>query len=156
MEESKVKASMVEAKGKTLVASQFKILDIARPLLYWWGSTTYNTNLSTPFLSARPSQPCSDGATPSTISQLRGGFKSLLAEFGRFRPKKCALLFGRTFLWSMVRDASDGRKLKSLGHSGVRPSTAASSSWPSRSSGSTTGSKSGRSGSRFQPSRQLQ
>lgn len=33
-------ASKVEAREKALMASQFKILDIAKPLLYLWVSTT--------------------------------------------------------------------------------------------------------------------
>ena len=33
-------ASKAEAKEKALVASQFKILDIAKPLLYLWGSAS--------------------------------------------------------------------------------------------------------------------
>jgi hypothetical protein len=33
-------ASKAKAKEKALVASQYKILDIAKPLLYLWGSAT--------------------------------------------------------------------------------------------------------------------
>lgn len=33
-------ASKAEAKEKALVASQFKILDIAKPMLYLWGSAS--------------------------------------------------------------------------------------------------------------------
>ncbi len=49
----------------------------------------------------------------------------------------------------MVRDTSDDQKLKSLGQPGGRPSTSAASGRSSRTSSSTRGQKSGRSGSRF-------
>jgi hypothetical protein len=69
--------------------------------------------------------------------------EALLSELGRFKPRDCGLLFGWTFLKSMVRDASDDQKMKALGQPGGRPST--SSGHHSRSSGS-RGSKSGRAG----------
>jgi hypothetical protein len=74
-------------------------------------------------------------------------FESLLAESSRFKPRECGLLFGRTFLKSMVKNASDDQKLKSLGQ--PVGSTSAASGRSSRTSSSTRGQKSGRSGSGF-------
>ena len=82
------------------------------------------------------------------LHQTDPRFEALLAEPGRFKARDCGLLFGRTFLRGMVRDASDDQKLKSLGQPGSRP-PASSSSRHGRPSSSSRGAKSGRSGSGF-------
>lgn len=49
-------------------------------------------------------------------------FEALLSESGRFKPSESAILFGRTFLKSIVRDAWDDEKLKEYGQPvDVRP-----------------------------------
>ena len=60
-------------------------------------------------------------------------FGSLLSEPGSYKPEDCGLLFGRTFLKSMMRDASDDQKLKALGQQGGRPSTSSAADRHSRS-----------------------
>ncbi|XP_045023289.1 uncharacterized protein LOC116935744 isoform X2 [Daphnia magna] len=148
-------ASKAEAKEKALVASQFKILDIAKPMLYLWGSASASND---PVLisAAESALQLWGHAFHSITMQRRENvlhqtdprFEALLSEPGRFKARDCGLLFGRTFLRSMVRDASDDQKLKSLGQPGGRPSTS-SSSRHSRPSGSSRGAKSGRTGSGF-------
>ena len=148
-------ASKAEAKEKALVASQFKILDNAKPLLYLWGSASA---ASDPLLisAAESALQLWGHAFHSIPTQRRENvlhqtdprFEALLAEPGRFKAKDCGLLFGRTFLRGMVRDASDDQKLKSLGQPGSRPPTS-SSSRHGRPSSSSRGAKSGRSGSGF-------
>ncbi|EFX61988.1 hypothetical protein DAPPUDRAFT_120679 [Daphnia pulex] len=153
-------ASKAEAKEKALAASQYKILDIAKPLLYLWGSAmteaATNPTTSDPLLvtAAESALQLWGHAFHNITVQRRENvlrltdprFEALLTEPGRFKPRDCGLLFGHTFLKSMVRDASDDQKLKALGQPGGRPST--SSGHHSRSSGS-RGSKSDRPGSGF-------
>jgi hypothetical protein len=156
-------ASKAKVKEKALVASQFKILDIAKPLLYLWGSATSE---ATP--DAAGNVPLLVSASESALQlwgqafhsitirrrenvlrQTDPRFESLLAETSRFKLREGGLLCGRTFLKSMGRDASDDQKLKSLGQPGGRPSTSAASGISSRTSSRTRGKRSGRSGLGF-------
>ena len=150
-----VEASKAEAKEKSLVAAQFKILDIAKPLLYVWGSAA-EAAVADPLLvvAAESALQLWGHAFHNITMQRRENvlrqtdprFESLLAESTRFKPKECALLFGRSFLRGMVKDASDDQKLKALGRPGGHPSSS-SSSRHGKSSSSSRGVKGGRSGS---------
>ena len=156
-------ATKAEAKEKSLVALQFKILDIAKPLLYLWGSATSE---ATP--DAAGNVPLLVSASESALQlwghafhsitiqrrenvlrQTDPRFESLLAETSRFKPREYGLLFVRTFLKNKVRDASDDQKLKSLGQPGGRPFTSAASGRSSKTSSSARSQKSRRSRSGF-------
>ncbi|KAI9565167.1 hypothetical protein GHT06_008943 [Daphnia sinensis] len=122
-------ASKAEAKEKALAASQYKIFDIAKLLLYLWGSAmteaTTNSATSDPLLvsAAESALQLWGHAFHNITVQRRENvrritdprFEALLSDPGRFKPRDGGLLFGRTFLKSMVRDASDDQKLRALG-----------------------------------------
>ena len=45
-------AAKTEAKEKSLVSHQFKLLDVSRPLLYLWGAITSDDNLKDTSMAA--------------------------------------------------------------------------------------------------------
>lgn len=148
-------AGKAEVKEKALVASQFKILDIAKPMLYLWGSASasndpvlINAAESALQLWGHAFHSITMQRRENVLHQTDPRFEALLSEPDRFKARDRGLLFGRTFLRSMVRDASDDQKLKLLGQPGGRPSTS-SSSRHSRPSSSSRGAKSSRTGSGF-------
>ena len=101
-----MEASKAEAKEKSLVAAQFKILDIAKPLLYVWGSAA-EAAVADPLLvvAAESALQLWGHAFHNITMQRRENvlrqtdprFESLLAESSRFKPKECALLRSCSF-----------------------------------------------------------
>ncbi|EFX73658.1 hypothetical protein DAPPUDRAFT_252904 [Daphnia pulex] len=154
-----VEATKVESIEKSLLAEQYKILDIARPLLFVWENLSKDPALKVSPLSE----------ATGTALQLWGNsffnltarrrenilkttdpkFVSLLNEPHRFCKKETGSLFGRSFLRRMVRDADDDRKLRNIGRAGgphQKPYTRDSSNFRS-------GREHGRYNGRFQPYR---
>ena len=68
-------ATKAEAKEKSLVALQFKILDIAKPLLYLWGSATSEATpdaaRNVPLLVSTSESALQLWGMPSTASRSR-------------------------------------------------------------------------------------
>ncbi|EFX74987.1 hypothetical protein DAPPUDRAFT_108340 [Daphnia pulex] len=154
-----VEATKAESIEKSLLAEQYKILDIARPLLFVWENLSKDPALKVSPLSE----------ATGTALQLWGNsffnltarrrenilkttdpkFVSLLNEPHRFCKKETGSLFGRSFLRRMVRDADDDRKLRNIGRAGgphQKPYTRDSSNFRS-------GREHGRYNGRFQPYR---
>lgn len=112
----------VEQKEKALTSMQFKLLDIARPLLFISESLAADktdANLDVQYA-------CSDlirllsHAFASITAKRREDilkftdprFESLLKESERFDLDESDELFGRSFLHSMVQDADKDAKLR--------------------------------------------
>ena len=122
-------ATKAEAREKSLLADQYKILDIGRPLLFLWNDLTKDqTMLDSPLAVAAASAMQLWGNSFFAITSQRREnvlkttdpkFSSLLAETGRFCKKETGSLFGRTFLKKMVEDADDDHKLRSIGRGGT-------------------------------------
>lgn len=99
------------------------------PLLYV-GGTQRAPPLWIHDLPVQLRQLCSFGSTsPSITSLSRGGriscgkdsrFQSLSAESSRFKPNKCAFLFGHTIFRGMIKDVLDDQRLKSLGRQAIQ------------------------------------
>ena len=119
--------SKAEATERSLKAEQYKILDVARPLLFlkekmaesadlrdsplaeaadtalrFWGHTFHNVTISRRENLLKVSDP---------------KFLSLLKEPHRFKPRECASLFGRHFIKNMVKEATDDQTLRSISSS---------------------------------------
>ncbi|KZS20361.1 Uncharacterized protein APZ42_012970 [Daphnia magna] len=117
-----------EATERSLKAEQYKILDVARPLLFLreeiaasaelkdsplaeaaetalrlWGHTFHNVTVSRRENLLRVSDP---------------KFLSLLKEPNRLKPRECASLFGRRFIRNMVKEATDDQTLRSISRMG--------------------------------------
>lgn len=114
----------VEQKEKSLTSVQFKLLDIARPLLFISESlSTDQNNVKSGVLDA-----CSDtirllGHAFASITAKRREnilkftdprFESLLKDSDRFDSDDGDDLFGSSFLRSMVKDADDDAKLRNV------------------------------------------
>ena len=112
----------VEQKEKALTSMQFKLLDIARPLLFV--SESLAADKTDANLDVQ--DPCSDsirllGHAFASITAKRREyilkftdprFESLLKEPERFDLDESDELFGRSFLRSMVQDADNDAKLR--------------------------------------------
>lgn len=123
-------ASKAEVKKKSLSADQYKISEIGKPFLYVLESAVVAAVVDPLMVSAAESALQLLGHAFHNITIQRREnilwktdhhFESLLAESTRFKPKECALLFGRTFLRGMVKDF-----LPALGCPGGQPSTSTS------------------------------
>ncbi|KZS16152.1 Uncharacterized protein APZ42_018153 [Daphnia magna] len=124
--------SKAEATEKSLKAEQYKVLDVARPLLYLkeqmaegelqnsptaeavdvalrlWGHTFYGITASHRENLLKVSDP---------------KFVSLLKEPERFKTKQCGALFGSHFIKEMVKEATNDQKLRSIGRPVGQPSS---------------------------------
>ena len=120
-------ASKAEAREKILVAQQYKILDVSRPLLFMWGNIASDPNLAnSPLLSAAVSalqlwgnafHSVTGQRRENVLKQTDPRYESLLKDPENFKKRDCASLFGKSFLRKMVREASDDQKLKALARS---------------------------------------
>ncbi|KAK4009405.1 hypothetical protein OUZ56_018520 [Daphnia magna] len=142
----------VEQKENALTSMQFKLLDIARPLLFISESLAADKTDVTWTFQMHAAIRYAYLVTHSPASQPNDGrtFESLLKEPKRFDLDESEELFGRSFLRSMVKDADNETKLrivnrasnsgqKQSGHSGPSGSShhhgrgcqSASSNFPS-------------------------
>ncbi|KZS01997.1 Uncharacterized protein APZ42_001138 [Daphnia magna] len=127
--------SKAEMKEKKLVSHQFRLLDVAMPLLYLWGQLSYDPNLKDSSMadSAVSALQLWNHSFHSVtmhrreniLKQTDPRFQALLLEPNRFNPKECGSLFGRSFLKQMVKEALDDQKLRNLNRADTRTASVA-------------------------------
>jgi hypothetical protein len=110
-----------EANEKTLKAEQFKVLDVAQPLLFLREKMAEKEELKgSPMAIAvdtalRLWGHIFHGITATRrenlLKVLDPKFLPLLAEPECFKPRQCGSLFGRTFIKGMVKEARDDQQL---------------------------------------------
>ncbi|KZR98243.1 Uncharacterized protein APZ42_006432, partial [Daphnia magna] len=103
--------SKVEMKEKTLVSHQFRLLDVARPLLYLWGQLSCDPDLKDSSMAdaavsalqlwGHSFHSVTMHRRENILKQTDPRFQALLLEPNRFSPKECGSLFGRSFLKQM-------------------------------------------------------
>ncbi|EFX66255.1 hypothetical protein DAPPUDRAFT_116579 [Daphnia pulex] len=119
--------SNAEAMKRSLKAEQYKILDIARPLLFLREKIAESADLKdSPLAEAADTALRLWGHTFHNVTTSRREnllkvsdpkLLSLLKEPHRFKPRECASLFGRHFIKNMVKEATDDQTLRSISSS---------------------------------------
>ncbi|KZS04064.1 Uncharacterized protein APZ42_033066 [Daphnia magna] len=119
--------SKAEATERSLKAEQYKILDVARPLLFLREKIAESADLKdSPLAEAADTALRLWGHTFHNVTTSRREnllkvsdpkFLSLLKEPHRFKPRECASLFGRHFIKNMVKEATDDQTLRSISSS---------------------------------------
>ena len=119
--------SKAEATERCLKAEQYKILDIARPLLFLREKIAASTDLKdSPLAEAADTALRLWGHTFHNVTFSRREnllkvsdpkFLSLLKEPNRFRSRECEALFGRHFIKNMVEETTDDQTLRSISRS---------------------------------------
>lgn len=82
---------MTEATANATATDPLLVIE-AESVLELWGHTFYSITVKRRENVLRITEP---------------RFEDLLAEQSRLKPRKCALILGRTFLKNLVREASD-------------------------------------------------
>ncbi|KAI9551264.1 hypothetical protein GHT06_002337 [Daphnia sinensis] len=116
-----------EATERSLKAEQYKILDVARPLLFLREKIAESADLKdSPLAEAADTALRLWGHTFHNVTTSRREnllkvsdpkFLSLLKEPHRFKPRECASLFGRRFIKNMVKEATVDQTLRSISSS---------------------------------------
>jgi hypothetical protein len=113
-----------EATEKSLKAEQYKVLDVARPLLYLKEQMAEGELRNSPMVEAVDVALRLWGHTFHGITANRSEnllkvsdpkFISLLKEPERFKARQCGALFGSHFIKEMVREATNNQKLRNIG-----------------------------------------
>ena len=113
-----------EATEKSLKAEQYKVLDVARPLLYLKEEMAEGELQNSPMAEAVDVALRLWGHTFHGITANRREnllkvsdpkFVSLLKEPERFKARQCGALFGSHFIKEMVREATNNQKLRNIG-----------------------------------------
>jgi uncharacterized membrane protein YgcG len=113
-----------EATEKSLKAEQYKVLDVARPLLYLKEQMAEGELQNSPMAEAVDVALRLWGHTFHGITANRREnllkvsdpkFVSLLKEPERFKARQCGALFGSHFIKEMVREATNDQKLRNIG-----------------------------------------
>ncbi|EFX75891.1 LOW QUALITY PROTEIN: hypothetical protein DAPPUDRAFT_249800 [Daphnia pulex] len=114
--------SKAEATEWSLKAEQYKILDVARLLLFLREKTAESADLKdSPLAEAADTALRLWGHTFHNVTTSRREnllkvsdpkILSLLKEPHRFKPRDCASLFGRHFIKNMVKEATDDQTLR--------------------------------------------
>ncbi|KAI9551304.1 hypothetical protein GHT06_002504 [Daphnia sinensis] len=124
--------SKEEATEKSLKAEQYKVLDVARPLLYLKEQMAEGELQNSPMAEAVDVALRLWGHTFYGITASRREnllkvsdpkFVSLLKEQERFKTKQCGALFGSHFIKEMVKEATNDQKLRSIGRPTGQPSS---------------------------------
>lgn len=119
-------ASSAEAKEKMMLAQQYKLLDVARPLLFI-RNECLNDPAREPLVRAAESALKLWGHSFAMMTADRRKniirvtdpkFKRMIAEEDLFEPRESNSLFGRGFLRHMVKEAKVNRELSSSGRPG--------------------------------------
>ncbi|KAK4003729.1 hypothetical protein OUZ56_005484 [Daphnia magna] len=100
--------SKAEANEKSLRAEQYKVLDVARPLLFLREKMSEKEEFR--------------GRRENLLKISDPKFVSLLSEPNRFKTRQCGSLFGRTFIKGMVKEARDDQQLRIISR-GSAPSS---------------------------------
>ena len=111
-----------ELNEKTLKAEQYKVLDVARPLLFLREQMSQDDSFRDSEMSKAVDTALRLwGHTFHGITTIRREnllkvsdpkFVSLLKEPERFQPRQCSSLFGKAFIKEMVKEAKDDQQLK--------------------------------------------
>ncbi|KAK4013375.1 hypothetical protein OUZ56_025867 [Daphnia magna] len=119
--------SKAEATERSLKAEHYKILDVARPLLFLREKIAESADLKdSPLAEAADTalrlwshtfHNVTTGRRENLLKVLDPKFLSLLKEPHRFKPRECASLFGRHFIKNMVKEATDDQTLRSISSS---------------------------------------
>ncbi|EFX78494.1 hypothetical protein DAPPUDRAFT_105293 [Daphnia pulex] len=119
--------SKAEATERSLKAEQYKILDVARPLLFLREKIAESADLKdSPLAEAADTALRLWGHTFHNVTTSRREnllkvldpkYLSLLKKTHRFKPRECASLFGRHFIKNMVKEATDDQTLRSISSS---------------------------------------
>ncbi|KAK4027874.1 hypothetical protein OUZ56_017015 [Daphnia magna] len=124
--------SKAEANEKSLRAEQYKVLDVARPLLFlrekmsekeeFRGSLMANAVDTALRLWGHTFHGITASRRENLLKISDPKFVSLLSEPNRFKTSQCGSLFGRTFIKGMVKEARDDQQLRIISH-GSAPSS---------------------------------
>jgi hypothetical protein len=114
--------SKAEANEKSPKAEQYKVLDVARPLLFlrekmsereeFRGSPMSNAVDTALRLWSHTFHGITASRRENLLKISDPKFVSLLSEPSRFKTRQCGSLFGRTFIKGMVKEARDDQQLR--------------------------------------------
>ncbi|KZS19608.1 Uncharacterized protein APZ42_013881 [Daphnia magna] len=124
--------SKAEANEKSLRAEQYKVLDVARPLLLlrekmsekeeFRGSLMANAVDTALRLWGHTFHGITASRRENLLKILDPKFVSLLSKPNRFKTRQCGSLFGRTFIKGMVKEARYDQQLRIISR-GSAPSS---------------------------------
>ncbi|KZS06768.1 Uncharacterized protein APZ42_029672 [Daphnia magna] len=116
--------SKAEAEEKSLKDEQYKVLDVARPLLYLKEQMAEGEDQNSPMAEAvdvtlhlwdHTFYEITASCRENLLKVSDPKFVSLLKEQERFNTKQCGALFGSHFIKEMVKEATNDQKFRSIG-----------------------------------------
>ncbi|KZS09155.1 Uncharacterized protein APZ42_026639 [Daphnia magna] len=120
-----LRISEAEAEEKSLKAEQYKVLDVARPVLYLKEQMAEGEDQNSPMAEAvdvalhlwdHTFYEITASCRENLLKVSDPKFVSLLKEQERFNTKQCGALFGSHLIKEMVKEATNDQKLRSIGY----------------------------------------